>query len=988
METKENLFPANFDHKVCKDMYKEWEDKKVFIPDESKIYDSSFVVPIPPPNVTGLLHLGHAMTMTLEDIMIRHASMNNKRALRVPGTDHAGISTQVVVEKKVLKEEGKTRHQFERSEFMNKIWDFAQASRSTIIEQIKMMWASCDWTREQFTLSEKLSRAVRKSFVNLANANKISQKNYIINRCPRCQTVLSDIEVLHNDTTWKLYHIKYFNKDKSDAIVVATSRPDTMFGDVAIAVHPEWIRKEWIWKTVCIPITGKEIPVILEESVALDFWTWALKVTPVHDPVDFALGQKHWLPLDIFSFDKSGQWTAVAWKYANKDIHKDNEAFMQELQDEWYLLKAEDYGTSVPHCERCQTRIEPLVSKQRFVDVQEYADQSINAVKTWVTTIHPARFNKTYFDRLENIRPRCISRQLRRGHRIPVRYCDKGHSHAMDEDVFFDWVAKTDWYILWHIVFNLIADDRIGYIFDTTKLLEVLKRPSLTPQDGNIFAIYSAIYKTKFAWDADLQTQITLLESIVKEDNESALEQLIQSLPNIEKNDKQYNLVFACKTCGSIKLTQDPDVLDTRFSSALRPFAIMGRPENTADMEKYYPNTVLETGYDIIFFRVTRMMLMWFANTQQAPFKHVYLHGLVRDEKWRKMSKSLGNWVNPVEVIESHGPDALRLSLILGATPGNDVKFSMTKVDYASRFLHKLRNASKYVHLKIWVTWDTLGQERAYIVDNFDKATDADKWILNVLDNHISQVDKYFADFMYGEWASTIIDFVWNYFCDRYIEITKTLQSDVTPHILRYIIGTICKLLHPYTPFVTQTLWKLFEFEWYLIKDTRPKTLNQASARDTFNLFIEVIGAIRSLKQEKELKPNEKINIFIKWITDAKSREEYEPLIVKLNNALSVTFVQDGESFGENVHMQVVWLITIGIQTHQEINRDEVRIRLDKEIEAINNHNKSLEAMLQSEDFLKRAPEKIIEERKKSLQDNKEKIEKLNQEKENIASNV
>ena len=611
-------FPNNFDYSSCKELYAEWEREKLFTPNETKTYDGSFVIPIPPPNVTGILHLGHAMTMTLEDIMVRHAQMNNKKALWVPGTDHAGISTQVVVEKKVAKEEGKSKQHYGRSAFINKIWERAGSCRSTIIDQTKLIGSSCDRSREQFTLSEKLSRAVRKSFVNLAKAEKIYQANYIINRCPRCQTVLSDIEVNYNDMTGKLTHIKYFNKDKSDFITVATSRPETMFGDVAIAVHPEGSWKHWIGKTVCIPITDKEIPIIAEESVALDFGTGALKVTPVHD---------------LFAFDKTGLWTELAGMFANKDIHKDYASFIEELETRGHLVKTEDYETSVPHCERCNTRIEPLVSKQRFVDVQEYAHQSIDAVKTGATTIHPARFNKTFFDWLENIRPWCISRQLRWGHRIPVRYCENGHVHPMDEEIFFEKSEKTAGYILGHILFNLIADDRIEYAFDVAKLVEVLKRPSLTPQDGSILNIYTTIYRTKFESDSTLLEQITILEKAVAEENFALLDGLLLSLSQISKNDNTYSFTFACPTCGSTKLTQDNDVLDTWFSSALWPFAVMGRPEKTQDMAQYYPNSVLETGYDILFFRVARMMMMGFANTGQTPFKHVYLHGLVRDEK-------------------------------------------------------------------------------------------------------------------------------------------------------------------------------------------------------------------------------------------------------------------------------------------------------------------------------------------------------------------
>lgn len=835
-------FPASFDHTTTKQMYAQWEQDKLFTPDDTHTYDGQFVIPIPPPNVTGILHLGHAMTMTLEDIMIRHARMNNKKALRVPGTDHAGISTQVVVEKKVQKEEGKSRHQFERSEFINKIRDWASSCRSTIVDQTKSLGSACDWSREQFTLSEKLSRAVRKSFVNLANAQKIYQANYIINRCPRCQTVLSDIEVEYADLTGKLYYLKYYNPEKTQSITVATSRPETMFGDVAIAVHPEGTRKEWIGKTVTIPVSGKEIPVISEDSVALDFGTGALKVTPVHDPVDFALGQKHRLALDIFAFDKAGIWSDIAGAFAGKHIKKDFEEFIQYLGDQDYLIKTEEYPTTVPHCERCNTRVEPLVSKQWFVDVQEYANKAMDAIKTGETTLHPARSNKTFFDWLENIRPRCISRQLWWGHRIPVRYCDNGHAHPMDEDVFFEGLEQSAGYVLGHMLFNLVADDRISKTFTVEALLDILNTTSLTPQNGTIGDIYTTIYQTKFQDNQALLDQVAQANNAIKTGDKNQIKLLLASLPFVSTSDDgQFVFTFACKTCGSTNLVQDNDVLDTWFSSALWPFAVMGWPENTDDMAQYYPSTVLETGYDIQFFRVARMMMMGFANTGKSPFQHVYFHGLVRDEKGRKMSKSLGNGIDPLQIVDSHGPDALRLSLVMGATPGNDLKYSLTKVDYAGRFLHKLRNACKYVDQKFEASTASMDEEISFIKEHFAETTDADKWMLNIFDQHVEQINHYFQEFMYGEAATTSIELVWNYFCDWYIEITKSSQSIVTPHILRYAIGTILKLLHPFAPFVTETLWTQFDFQGYLMHSARPKSLGTEPARPTFNLFIQVI---------------------------------------------------------------------------------------------------------------------------------------------------
>ncbi|HCY21701.1 TPA: hypothetical protein DIC40_07850 [Patescibacteria group bacterium] len=412
----------------------------------------------------------------------------------------------------------------------------------------------------------------------------------------------------------------------------------------------------------------------------------------------------------------------------------------------------------------------------------------------------------------------------------------------MDEDAFFESIEQTDGFVLGHIVFNLVADDRLGKTFSIEKLVDLLNTTSLTPQNGTIGDIYHTIYSTKFKDNQTLLNQIETIKTAITNKDINQITLLLNSIPNIKTTDNgQFTLEFACKTCGSTTIHQDNDVLDTWFSSALWPFAIMGRPENTQDLAEYYPSEVLETGYDIIFFRVARMMMMGFANTGKSPFKHVYLHGLVRDEKGKKMSKSAGNGIDPIEIINSHGPDALRLSLVLGATPGNDLKYSLSKVDYASRFLHKLRNACKYVDMKFEASELSWEEERDFITTNFAETTDADKWILNIFDQHIDQINQYFKDFMYGEAGNSIIEFVWNYFCDWYIEITKSSQSTVTPHILRYSIGTILKLLHPYAPFVTETLRDLFSFKGHLIQQSRPKTLGKEPARETFNLFTEVI---------------------------------------------------------------------------------------------------------------------------------------------------
>jgi len=557
-------FPKKYSHDFEPKIYQYWEKKWYFSPEKLEEIKwelkDRFVISMPPPNVTWVLHLGHALMLAIEDAMIRYNRLKWKKTLWIPWTDHAWIATQVVVEKKLAKEQKLTRHDLGREKFLNIIWDWVKYSRSTIISQIKRMWSSCDWSREQFTLSEKLSRAVRKSFSNLYDKWKIYKSNYIVNWCPRCQTVLSDIEVQYKEEKWKLYYIRYFVEWKWVYIPVATTRPETMFADVAVAVHPKDKRyKKYIWKKVIIPIINRSIPVIADESVDPTFWTGALKITPTHDPDDFLIAQKHNLPMDKYAIDKDWKFTSEAGPdFAWRDVYKDFDRIITYLEEIDNLEKIEDYVHKVPYCSRCWTRIQPMTSLQWFVDVSEAAKASIEAVKSWVVKIHPDRFNKTFFEWLENIKPWCISRQLWRWHRIPVWQCEKWHINVFDDDKIFDLIRNEKGNkILTMIIFNLIADSRLKPHFSLEQLLDLLFSDSLTPQEWKVLNVYLNIYKNKFKDEKDILKQIKVLEEILKDFEQSnnlqkageKILDILEKAPLIEKKGDEYMLILKCKQC-------------------------------------------------------------------------------------------------------------------------------------------------------------------------------------------------------------------------------------------------------------------------------------------------------------------------------------------------------------------------------------------------------------------------------------------------------
>ncbi|UCD54522.1 MAG: valine--tRNA ligase, partial [Dehalococcoidia bacterium] len=651
--------------KVEQNWYKFWMDKGYFAPriDHKK---KPFVIIMPPPNVTGELHIGHALTATLEDIMTRWRRMRGEPALWLPGFDHAGIAAQVVMEQK-LAEEGVDRHQLGREKFLERMTDWADTCHQTIAEQHQRLGASCDWSREQFTLDEGPSRAVRTTFVRLYNKGLIYRGERIINWCPRCATALSDLEVEHKEVNGHLYYVRYpMTEGDKDFITVATTRPETILGDTAVAVSPKDKRfKAMRGKKVVLPVVNRVIPILADEAVDPEFGTGAVKITPAHDPVDFEVAQRQGLPL-VNILNRDATMNENAGPYVGLDRFSCREAILSDLDRDGLLVKTEDYVHSVGYCERCQTVIEPIASKQWFIKTIPLAQPAIEAVTDGRIEIIPERFNKVYLNWMENIRDWCISRQLWWGHRIPVWYCR----------------------------------------------------------------------------DCDELT-------VAMEDAES------------------------CGHCGSANIEQDPDVLDTWFSSALWTHSTLGWPGDTEDLRYFYPTTVMETGYDILFFWVARMIMMGLENTGDIPFRTVYLHGLVRDEKGEKMSKVRGNVLNPVDTLEKYGTDALRFALSTGTSPGNDIKLTPAKLEAGRNFANKLWNATRFIIRSLPAQEEFAAAWNEYYKLSPEKLPTEDRWILSRLSKTISTVTGLMEDSHFGEAQRQIHDFLWGEFCDWYIEIAK-----------------------------------------------------------------------------------------------------------------------------------------------------------------------------------------------------------------------
>lgn len=835
-----------------------------------------FCIVIPPPNVTGSLHLGHALDNTMQDVLVRWRRMQGYNTLWLPGTDHAGIATQARVEEQLAKE-GLSKYDLGREKFLERVWAWKEAYGGKIIEQLKRLGASCDWERERFTMDEGCSRAVREVFCRLYEKGLIYRGSYIINWCPRCRTTISDIEVEHTDEEAKLYYITYPGVDGGPGITVATTRPETMMGDTGVAVNPNDQRyRHLIGKKVILPLMNREIPVIADEIVDPSFGTGAVKVTPAHDPNDFEIGRRHGLP-EIVAIGKDGILTAEAGRYAGMTREEARQRVVQDLAEEGLLLKVEDYTHAVGHCYRCGTTIEPLVSEQWFVRMKPLAEPAMEAVKQGRIRFVPERFTKIYLNWLENIRDWCISRQLWWGHRIPVWYCRE-------------------------------CGATICAVNDPTE----------------------------------------------------------------------------CSQCGGTGLEQDPDVLDTWFSSALWPFSTMGWPEYTKDLEFYYPTTVLVTGRDIIFFWVARMIFMGLEFMDDVPFREVLIHGLVLDALGRKMSKSLRNGIDPLEVIEKYGADTLRFTLLTGNTPGNDLRFYWEKVEGARNFANKVWNASRFAMLNL----KDFRPEEAGDLKNGEGLTLADRWILSRFNKTVSGVTANLEAYELGEAARLLYEFIWSEFCDWYIEVIKprlygkeSEESRRTAQaVLHYVLINTLELLHPFMPFLTEEIWQHLPHQgesivvapWPEVQ----QNFDDAKSEAEMEFLMEVIRGIRNMRGEMNIHPGRSVRcVAIAVPEHGALLQSYRSYVENLANCDPLEVVGPGQSKPKQALSTVVRGTEIYLPLAGLVDLDKELARLEKEAKTIEGVLQRVQKKLSNEQFLAKAPPEVVEkerEREAELRRTKE----------------
>ena len=858
--------------------YTYWEEKGYFH-EEVDTNKEPFSIVLPPPNVTGQLHMGHALDNTLQDILIRTKRMQGYNVLWMPGTDHAGIATQVKVEENIMKTEGKSRHDLGREEFLKRVWEWKQEYGSTIVKQIRSLGASCDWTRERFTLDEGYHEAVLKVFVELYEKGLIYRGERITNWCPNCLTALSDIEVEHEDENGHLWHIKYPVIGEEDVfLTVATTRPETMFGDVAVAVNPKDERyAHLVGKELLLPFVNRHIPIIADEYVDQSFGTGCVKITPAHDPNDFEMGQRHNLE-SIVVMNPDGTMNAGAGHFVNMPRELARKQVVAELEAQGLLEKVEEHGHSVGHCSRCNTTVEPMVSKQWFVSMEPLAKPALEVVRDKSIEFVPERFTKTYTNWLESIRDWCISRQLWWGHRIPAWYCQE-----------------------------------CGETIVTTE---------------------------------------TLTE---------------------------------CPHCHG-KVEQDPDVLDTWFSSALWPFATMGWPENTEEVKHWYPTSVMVTGYDIIFFWVARMIFMGLEFKEEIPFKHVFIHGLVRDSQGRKMSKSLGNGINPLEVIEEYGADALRFTLVTGNTPGNDMRFYMERVEANRNFANKIWNASKFVLMNLE------GFDESF-VPSAEDYTLADKWILEEYNKTVTNITNNLDKFELGEAASAVYDFIWNTYCDWYIELAKPRlynkeggrDRQTVQYLLVSILRHMMELLHPFMPFVTEHIWQHLPHEGESIMVAPwPSTLSMegfGSAAAHMNVMMDGIKGIRNMRAEMNVPMGKRSEVILVPATEELKGilETHGDYFHTLGWAEKVTILSPDAPKPENATVTVVNGLEVYLLLKDLIDADKEKERIAKEQATILKEIARLEGKLNNQGFLAKAPEAVVAKEKEKLEEYKQKQQALNE---------
>ena len=866
--------PKTYDHSdVESRLYEKWE-KKGYFHAEANPEKKPYCIVMPPPNITGKLHMGHALDNTLQDSIIRYKRMNGYETLWLPGTDHASIATEVKIVTEMAKE-GIDKRDIGREAFLKRAWEWRREYGGAIVKQLRKMGSSCDWERERFTMDDGCNRAVTKVFVDLYKEGLIYRDDRIINWCPVCQTALSDAEVEYEEQASHLWHVRYDAPDKSYSIICATTRPETISGDTAIAVNPEDERYAGlIGKTVVVPIVGREIPIVADEYVDKEFGSGAVKITPCHDPNDFEVGVRHNLPR-IRVFTDDGYLNELGAPYTGMTTMECRRAIVADMEKSGNLVKIEDYAHNVGVCYRCHNTVEPLTSLQWFVSMKPLAKEAIRVVEDGEVRFVPERFNKTYFNWMYNIRDWCISRQLWWGHRIPAYYCE---------------------------------NNDCGHI------------------------------------------EVTL-----------------------DPPEK-------CPVCGA-KVHQDEDVLDTWFSSGMWPFSTLGWPDKTPELEYFYPTSTLVTGYDIIFFWVARMIVFGTKVMGRIPFDTVYIHGIVRDELGRKMSKSLGNGIDPLEIIKDYGADSLRFSLVTGNSAGNDMRFSNKKVEAARNFCNKVYNASRFVQMNI-------GDEKIGDID-MAKLDIADKWILHRLNAVAGEVTSNMDNFELNVAAQKVYDFIWTEFCDWYIEMAKprlygddeSAKANVKAILVR-VLGDSMKLLHPFMPFITEELYQsLPNAEETIMRASWPKYTNDfqfAEEAEEMEGVMDVIRSIRNLRAEMNVPPARRTAVYM--VTPAENAPAFEmarAYLMKLAGAENVIVQQDKNGIPKGAVNAVCAMGEAFIPLDQLIDIDKEIERVNKEINRMKGEVARAEGKLGNPGFVAKAPEKVINEEKNKLDVAKDMLAKL-----------
>ena len=851
-------------------IYQMWMDHDCFKaePDPDK---KPFSIVMPPPNVTGQLHMGHAMDSTLQDILTRFKRMQGYSALWLPGTDHAGIATQIKVEEELRTKEGLTRYDLGREKFLQRVWQWKEKYGNRIVEQQKKMGASCDWSRSRFTMDEGCSKAVRETFCELYDKGLIYKGSRIINWCPHCLTALSDAEVEYVDKPGHLWYIRYPLSDGSGDIVVATTRPETMMGDTGVAVNPEDEKfKHLIGKTCILPIMNREIPIVGDEYCEIGFGTGAVKMTPAHDPNDFEVGLRHNLEV-IRVIADDGTINENGGPYNGMDRYECRKAIVKDLEEQGYLIKTEPYSHNVGTCYRCHNDVEPLISAQWFVKMEPLAKEAIRVVNDGTIKFVPERFTKTYINWMENVHDWCISRQLWWGHQIPAWYCDEcGHINVKRED----------------------------------------------PTE--------------------------------------------------------------CEKCGCKHLTREEDVLDTWFSSALWPFSTMGWPDlDSPDLKYWYPTSVMVTGYDIIFFWVARMIFSGLEQMKDIPFPTVFIHGLVRDDKGRKMSKSLGNGIDPLEMADTYGADALRFNLITGNSPGNDMRFYVEKCGAMRNFANKLWNASRFVMMNLTIDKNELPETLEL----------EDKWVLSKLNTLSKEVCENLDKYEIGIAAAKIYDFIWDTYCDWYIELTKPrlnsgdeARARSAQQVLLYVLTDILKLLHPFMPFITEEIWQALPHDGEALMIARYPEYTESLAfpaeeRD-FEMVMNAIRAVRSRRAEMNVPPSRKAHLFI--TTDRQDAfRSGEIYITKLAYAEQITISSELPADAEKMVSAVTEEAKLFMPMAELIDLDKERARLEKELEKARKNYEGQMRKLSNENFISRAPEAVVQTERERAEKAKALVENL-----------